>query len=41
MLGDLRRGGGGVVAYGEEARPRKHRRNKGRWNRKLLLASPV
>jgi hypothetical protein len=40
MLGDLRRGGGGVVAYSEEARPRKHRR-KGRVNRKLLLASPV
>ena len=29
-----------MVAYGEEARPRKHRR-KGRWNSKLLLASPV
>ena len=41
MLGDLRRGGGGMVAYGEEARPRKHRRSKGRGNRKLLLASPV
>jgi serine/threonine-protein kinase len=40
MLGDLRRGGGGVVAYGEEARPRKDRR-KGLGNRKLLLASPV
>ena len=40
MLGDLRRGGG-MVAYGEEARPRKHRRSKGRGNRKLLLASPV
>ena len=40
MLGDLRRGGGGMVAYGEEARPRKHRR-KGRGSRKLLLASPV
>jgi eukaryotic-like serine/threonine-protein kinase len=40
MLGDLRRGGGGVVAYGEAARPRMHRR-KGRGSRKLLLASPV
>jgi len=40
MLGDLRRGGGGMVAYAEAARPRKHRR-KGRGSRKLLLASPV
>jgi eukaryotic-like serine/threonine-protein kinase len=39
MLGDLRRGGG-IVAYGEAARPRKHRR-KGRGSRNLLLASPV